>query len=130
MTLRLCAGLVAFTLLGCHKMGRVTSSPVDYILSNRPPLVSVTLSDGSSIEIAGPQITGDTLVGFIHGKYYEMPLAALTGMRARQPAPAQTIAVILGVGALVFGGAVFAYTHSGSQPHSECFSIEDDVTTC
>ena len=127
---RICAGLLALTLLGCHKMARVPSAPAEYINSKRPPLIDVTLTDGSRVRIAGPQIAGDTLVGFVKGRYHETPLAAVTDMRALQPAPAQTISVIVATTALVFGGAVFAYTHSGSQPHSECFSIEDDITTC
>ena len=127
---RLAAVLLIGGALHCTKMTSVTVAPEQYVSSRRPVQVDLRLTDGSHVSVAGPQIVGDTLTGFIRGTYYETPLSSIATMRALVPAPERTAAIALIVGATVIGGAIYAYTHAGSQLHSECFSIEDDITTC
>jgi hypothetical protein len=51
-----------------------------------------------------PQLEGDTVVGMVDGEPERIPLAETTAIRAREPAPLRTAAVVILAGAATFGG--------------------------
>lgn len=67
--------------------------------------VTLTMSDRSVAVVYGPKIYGDKLVGFVDGKYHEYPTAQVKEIRAREPAPGRTAALIA-ASVVVVGGVV------------------------
>jgi hypothetical protein len=101
MRLRLLGGLLAATVAGtaCHSLAPLTWDEIEGI---RPSRVWVTRADASVVEVSGPQVFGDTLVGYIDGEFQEMATADLRRAVVRRPARAKTI------GLAVAGTAVSA----------------------
>jgi hypothetical protein len=94
--------------------------------------VSLTLSDRSVVVVYGPKIYGDKLVGFVDGKYHEYPTAEVKEIRAREPAPGRTTALIAAsvvvVGGFVAWGLSSLGTKGGSTP--DICDVEPDNELC
>lgn len=84
--------LIAATLAGtaCHRMTPLTWREIDGL---RPSRVWVTRADQSVVEVSGPQVFGDTLVGYVNGEFQELPTAGVSRVMMRQPARGRTIAL-------------------------------------
>lgn len=110
MRVRYAAAVVAAVIAaaGCHSMTRLT---MDEVASLRPNRLYVTNADnGSVLEINGPQVYNDTLVGYVNGQFTEMPAADVRKMAVKRPARAKTIALFA---AGTVGAAVIGYWISG-----------------
>lgn len=85
--------LIATALLsaGCHTMRPIT---LDELGGIRPSQVWVTRGDQSVLVVTGPQLFGDTLVGYVNGTFEEMPTAGVTRMLVRRPARGKTVALL------------------------------------
>jgi hypothetical protein len=70
----------------------------------------VTRADQSVVEVSGPQVFGDTLVGYVAGEFQELPTATVKRVVIRRPARARTIALIA---ASTAGAAVIAVFLAG-----------------
>ena len=102
------AALIA-GVLGCTTFG-----PVDgrsFVGGRRPAEVWVMRPDSSTVQVARPKMLGDTLVGFVEGKYQKFPPADVSQLKGRRPAPMRTALLVGGglvtigvVGILVSGG--------------------------
>jgi hypothetical protein len=90
MRLNVLGGLLAAVVAGtaCHSLTPLSWSELEGI---RPSRVWVTRADQSVVEVTGPQVFGDTLVGYIDGEFYELPTSDLRRAVIRQPARAKTI---------------------------------------
>jgi hypothetical protein len=76
---------------GCYTMKQVT---VDDIGAQRAARVWVTRPDQSVVLVNDAQMFRGKLVGFIEGKYRELPPADLHQMRVRKLATGKTIGVV------------------------------------
>lgn len=109
MQWKLLSGLVAAGLgTACHTMQPLSWDEIEGI---RPSRVWITRADASVVEVSGPQVFGDTLVGYINGEFSELPTAELRRAVVRRPARAKTIglalagtAVTAGLMAMIAGG--------------------------
>jgi len=76
----------------CHTLKPVTLEQVNVA---KPSEVKVTRGDQSIVVVSGPQVIGDTLVGYVNGKFEELPAADLKQVRMKAPARVQTAALIV-----------------------------------
>ena len=105
-----CALLVAaLASAACKTMKPVT---MDQLNAIKPDRAWVTESDQSVVLMSGPQVVGDTLVGYVGGQYQELPSAGLKQVVIQRPAPARTALLALGVAAGL-GGFVVAIAGGG-----------------
>lgn len=85
--------LIAATLLAtaCHTM---TPLSWDELNGLRPSRVWITQTNQSVFEVSGPQVFGDTLVGYVNGQFRELPTADVKQVSVRRAARGKTIALI------------------------------------
>jgi len=105
---------------GCHTMARLSWEDV---AGQRPSRVWITQADQSVVELSGPQIFGDTLVGYVRGEFMELPTAAVQRVVVRRPALARTVALIA---VSTAGAAAVAVWMSGLGPQP----APDDPVDC
>ena len=92
----------------CKTMRPVT---LEYLRSAQPSRVWVTRADQSVVIVSGPQVLGDTLVGYVGQTFEEIPAAAVKQVKVRMSAPGKTVALVAGS---VIGFAAFAYVLAGT----------------
>jgi hypothetical protein len=108
----------------CSTLQPVTT-PQQFIPTARPDRVWVTRTDNSKVMVEGPRLLGDTLVGFVAGRYEEMLLPEARWMQVRQPAPRRTAFLVAGL-VLVGAGLVYLLASNGpggGQPMNEDPSV-------
>jgi hypothetical protein len=103
--------LAALSSAACKTMKPVT---LDQLNAMKPDRAWVTASDQSVVLVSGPQVVGDTLVGYVNGTYEEMPSAQLKQVVVQRPANGRT-ALLASVIAVGLGGFVVAITGSGGN---------------
>lgn len=119
--------LLAMTLVsgGCHARKPVT---FDELSGLRPVKVWATRGDQSVVLVTGPQVFDNKLVGFVDGKYREMPAADLKQLIMQIPARGRTTALVV-AGALGVAAIAVLLTSSGDYVNpcdtgsSECFPM-------
>jgi hypothetical protein len=100
---------------------RPVATPQEFIPAARPDRIWVTRTDNSKLMMEGPRLIGDTLVGWVGGKYEEILLPETRWMSVRQPAPRRTAMLIAG-GVVVGAGLLFLLAgngQGGTPPTSE-----------
>lgn len=122
MRLTVVAGLLAATVTGaaCHTMAPLTWEDV---AAERPARVWVTQADQSTVEVSGPQLFGDTLVGYIGGDFQELSTKEIQRVVVRRSAKGKTLAL---VAASIAGAAGIAVVISGFGSASERDQIDCD----
>jgi hypothetical protein len=98
---------VALASSACHTMRPMT---LDELGSVRPARVWVTRGDRSVLVVSGPQMLRGDLVGFVDGRFSQVPADDVKQMLVRRPARART-AVLIAAGAI--GLAAFTVMMSG-----------------
>jgi len=119
--------LLAATLssAACHTRTPVT---FDQLTGLHPVKVWVTRADQSVIVVNGPQVYDNKLVGFVDGKYREMPAADLKNVIMQSPARGRTTALVV-AGAIGIVAIAYLATGPGNEPDpcelqsSECFAM-------
>ena len=107
---------------GCYAMAPV-ASPDDYIIARQPNLVMVTRADGSVVPVEGPTMKGDSLMGFVDGRYqFVSRLAEVRTVTARRHAKGRTALLAGGIAAAVLGTAIVL---NGGGESGEDFLCED-----
>ena len=81
-------------VVACTTFGPV--SPTSFIMARKPPDVWVIRADSSVIHLYRPKFLGDTLTGFVDGKYHTVQPRELQGVKARRPAPGRTVLLMVG----------------------------------
>jgi hypothetical protein len=100
--------LAALLLSACHSLRPLP--PARLNAADLPSRVWVTGSDHATVPLDAPQITGDTLAGFVHGEFREWRLFETTSIRTREVAPGRTAALAALTGVATLG--VFLYLES------------------
>jgi hypothetical protein len=85
---------------------------LDQLNALRPERAWVTEGDQTVVVVSGPQVVGDTLVGYVNGVYEEMPTAQFKQVLVRRPATAKTVLL---VGAITAGFGAMVYALIGSS---------------
>jgi hypothetical protein len=101
-------------------------APQQFILTARPARIWVTRTDNTQVLVEAPRLLGDTLVGFVGGRYQEILLPETRWVGIRQPAPRRTAVL---VGAVVALGAVLISVLASNGPASPIPTPEDPPTT-
>ena len=85
--------LIAATLVAsaCHTMKPLTWSELEGLRPNR---AWITHEDDRVVQVSGPQVYGDTLVGYMDGAFREVPTATIKQVVVKRPARAKTIGLI------------------------------------
>lgn len=125
MRLTLLGGLSAAVLSGaaCHTMRPVTLTELGAM---RPSQVWVTRADQTTVIVSGPQTFGDTLVGYVGGRFEEMPVAGVQRIVVRRPAKGKTAALIVAGTVGVAALAVLISGGSGYFNPADKLDCEDD----
>lgn len=122
LTRSLCATLITVFAAGACSTMRPVSTPQQFIPSARPDRVWVTRADNSRMALDGPRLLGDTLVGFVGGRYEEILLPDTRWIGVRQAAPRRTMLLVAGTVAL---GAGLLYLLAGNGLGGGTSSNED-----
>jgi hypothetical protein len=88
---------------------------LEQLTALKPDRAWVTGADQSIIVVSSPQVVGDTLVGYVNGKYEHLPSAGLTHVTVQASAPTRTALLAMGVAAML-GGVAIAVT-AGDDVH-------------
>jgi hypothetical protein len=99
--------LAALSSAACRTRKPVT---VDQLKALKPDRVWVTEHDQSVTLVSGPQLVGDTLVGYVNGAYEEMPTAQFKQFVVERPATTRTVLLVTVIAAGLGG---MAYTLAG-----------------
>lgn len=119
----LCA--TALTATACHTMKPLTWSEVEGM---RPSRVWVTQEDRTIVEVSGPQLFGDTLVGYVAGEFRELPTSSVQQVTMRRPARGKTIALIAASTGVAVGIGVWISGIGDPLPRQflDCADTPDD----
>jgi hypothetical protein len=125
MTKRHVLLLIGSALVTACSTVRPVDSPSVFVQERRPDWVRVTNKEGSTFVLQRPTFAQGTLQGFETQAREEIRLSpdAIQRMEAKQIDRTRT-AVLIGGGALVAAGAVWAITSSGSGPRLICDGYE------
>jgi hypothetical protein len=119
-------GLMAVLLAAtaCHTMQPLTMEELNTL---RPQHAWVTDENSSTFMISGPQVFGDTVVGYVEGRFRELPGSDLKQVAIRRPDRKKTImlavastAAAVGVGVIISGTGLF-----GRTPGTDCNDVPD-----
>jgi len=113
MLRRLIATVLVPSIVGCTTFGVV--DPKQFIVAKRPLDVWVSRPDSSVVHLFRPRFLGDTLVGFVNGKYGIIEPTEIRSVQARRPAPGRTALLVIGSIATV-GVLAVLLNGSGEAP--------------
>jgi hypothetical protein len=122
----LAAIAAALTQSACFSMQQVS---INDLSAGRATRVWVTHVDQSEILLNDAQVFRGNLVGFVEGKYRELPPADLSEIRVRKLSTPRTLALVAGT---VAGFAVVGVIISGSEEHfDDCIGSDecDEMTS-
>lgn len=83
-------------MTACTTMQPV-SRPREFMKSRQPSVVWVNHSGQKLVSLEGPQLVGDSIVGFIEGEYTEIPMSQIESMHAKQYSRSRTTAFVAGM---------------------------------
>jgi hypothetical protein len=102
--------LLVAALAGCRTMKPVSLAEVHLL---KPDRVWVTDAHQAVVVVFDPQVTGDTLAGYVNNKYAHLPSADVKRVAVRGSAPVRTVLLVVGAAAGL-GGILAAV--SGGTP--------------
>ncbi|HEY0808715.1 MAG TPA: hypothetical protein VGD49_01090 [Longimicrobiales bacterium] len=101
--------------LGCTTL-RPVEAPVPFLAMHRPNSVLITGPDGNEIELAGPRLQSDSIIGLYENEPFKIPLLEIKQLRAKQVDNKRTVmfagAVALGAAAAITGIAIAKGNHN------------------
>ena len=103
------AAALILSTAACTTIGQVP--PRDFVISHRPMQVWITETDSSVVSLFRPRVLGDTLTGFVNGKFQMIPLTRVQLMNARRSAPGRTTLLVAGA---IAGVVLAGWLISGS----------------
>ena len=124
---RVSLALVLFSTIGCATV-RPVGDPAQFIAQTHPKVLYITYTDNSSVPVAQPRISGDTLFGAASGEAgseaVAVPLRDVAQIRAPQRDQKKTVALIAALGVLTVGGVytltqVFGASCTSNSFHSD-----------
>ena len=123
MKVKLLACAVLFVAgTACHEMRTV--QPTQLVSTGFNP-VWVTSTDKNTVILHAPHVSGDTLAGFIDGKYQEMLLSNTQTIKARTSAPGRTAVLASVTGATVLGLFIYMANRTYVGDGQTCYTPKD-----
>lgn len=122
LTRPVCTILLTTLGTGACTTLRPVAAPQQFIPTARPDRIWVTRTDNSRVLVEGPRLMGDTLAGFVRGRYEEMLLPDARWIQVRQPAPRRTALFVAGTTVLAAG---LFFLLSGNGPGGGGYGTED-----
>jgi len=114
--------VAVLTSVACHTM---TAVPLSELSTLKPSHAWFKMHDSSVVEVSGPHLKGDTVVGYVRGEYEQLPTANVTGVTVQKVATGKTAALVT-AGLVAFGG--FAYLIASSASHAkDTTTVDCDV---
>ena len=108
-----CSLLVAaLANTACRTMKAVS---LEQLSALSPDRAWVTHADDAVVVVFVPQVSGDTLAGYVNGQLTQVPRADLKQVVVRKAAPMRTALLVGGV-AVGVGGLLAALSGSGNTP--------------
>ena len=101
--------------------------PVSQLISTPIARVWVTEADQTTIVLHGPRVTGDTLGGFVDGKYREMLLSDARVIRQRAAAPGRTAVLGAVAGVATLTTLVYFANRSYVGDGQTCYAGRDGI---
>jgi hypothetical protein len=118
--------LIAAALVGtaCHTMAPMNW---DEVAIQRPSTVWITRAN-ETVQVSGPQVFNDTLVGYVNGAFEELPISDVTTVAVRRPARGKTIALVAASTAAATALAVWIANGGsfGDNTFIDCPDTPDD----
>jgi hypothetical protein len=101
---------------------------LERVAAERPYRVWVTQADQGVVEVSGPQVINDTLVGYIGGVFTELPATDVKQVKVKRSAKGKTMALVAAsiVGAGALGVVISGLGSSGRDPGVDCMDVPDD----
>ncbi len=121
-------GLLVLSLAGCHAASGL-GYPAHYITANAPMRVWVTETNDSVVIFNGPKMSGDTLTGFVNGRYRELPASQVKFVKAMLPSHWRT-AVVASAAALGVGAVFVTITNAKKVGSTTCYDEHNDIVPC
>lgn len=106
------SAFVVAAATGCHTLSPITT-PGEYVSTKQPESVWITQNDHSILQVHGPHMVGDTVVGDVRNRYTKIPLSDIAQLAVSRSAPGKTLALAVAGGVVVIGGAVLMFAHHG-----------------
>lgn len=120
----ICVGLAALAV-GCTSRQSI-ERPRQYIAQERPGRIWVT-HQGSVLEVTGPRLLGDTLVGFFNGEYQEVVVPNLGVVEAERTDRTRTALLVGGIVAGIGLGSYMLWGADSGAPQVPCDECEESV---
>ena len=112
--------LAALASAACHTMVPLT---FDEVSAMRPGTVYITRDDQSVLALTGPQVFGDTLVGYIGTAFYELDQKEVARVEVKRSAKGKTMAL---VAASIASAAAIGVVISGLGSDSPLYDCNDE----
>jgi hypothetical protein len=124
------AGALMLGVTGCTHVTRV-QNPAAYVSSEAPNRVWLKRANsGTRVQVEAPRLAGDTLFGFVAGRFEEIPLAETEWVQARRPATGRTLGLVFamtGVGAAMVANFFMHQSSTNGTPvKPDCSGDEDE----
>ncbi len=75
-------------------------APVPQVLERNPKFVRLTLQDHSQVEMSGPKLVDDSLIGQANGRRAAIPLSDVSGIALRQGDSGASFGILFLLGAV------------------------------
>ena len=118
--------VAALATAACHSMVPLTLEEVSAV---RPGTVYITRDDATVLELTGPQVFGDTIVGYdLTGIFYELDRGEIASLEMKRSAQGKTIALVAAgiVGAAAVGAVISGAGEEGKTANVDCNDVPDD----
>ena len=96
--------LAALSGIGCKTTTTVTLAELNAL---KPERAWVREGGNSMVIVDGPQVVGDTIVGYVNGVYEEMPSDKFSQIVVQKNATTRTL-LLVGAVTVGFGGMIYA----------------------
>jgi len=115
----------ALASAACHTMVPMSFEEVGTV---RPGTVYVTRDDQTVLELTGPQVFGDTLVGYIGGTFHELDRDEVARVTVKRNAKGKTMALVAAsiAGAAAVGVMISGLGEEGQTANVDCNDVPDD----
>ena len=113
--------VLALATAACHTMVPLT---LEEVSSMRPGTVYLTRGDATQLQLTGPQVFGDTIVGYdMGGNFHELDRHEVSRVTMKQSAKGKTMAL---VAAGIVGAAAIGVVISGIGADSPLYDCNDE----
>ena len=118
--------VAALASAACHTMVPLT---FDEVGATRPGTVYLTRDDATVLQLTGPQVFGDTIVGYdMGGNFYELDRKEIQRVTVKQSAKGKTIGLVAASIAVagVVGVWISGLGEEGETAGVDCNDVPDD----